>query len=208
MSLGQNWTICSLVRKTAKTMNKIVLAAIIALSVSCWRLNAQNEIGYDPEVFALESGRGQLSKEYFGVKLADVKKDDKGLYQLSDSQRETITRNILGDHPCSLQWISWKRFGKVTFTKTTDGRIYCKGGQNGDNGDYLKIDGYVTVVTPLHIRITGTIITKVSHINGGKPYTRKGTYNFTIAGARKYWRMREMNNPSPDGGTDYVDIYF
>ena len=96
-------------------MNKIVLAAIVALSVSCWGLNAQNETGYDPEVFALESGRGQLSKEYFGVKLSDVKKDDKGQYQLTESQRDIITKNILGNHACSLQWISWKKFGKVTF---------------------------------------------------------------------------------------------
>ena len=189
-------------------MKKVVLATVLALGINCWGLNAQNEKRYDPEVFALESGRGQLSKEYFGVKLADVMKDEKGQYLLTDSQRETVARNILGDHPCSLQWISWKKFGKVTISEGSDGRIYCRGGQNGDDGDYLKIDGYVTIVTPLHIRITGTIITKVSHINGGKPVTRKGTYNFTIAGARKYWRMREMNNPSPDGVTDYVDIYF
>ena len=189
-------------------MKGIVLAIAIALSLSCWGLNAQNEKGYDPEVFALESGRGELSKEYFGVKLSDVKKDDKGQYQLTDSQRDIITKNILGNHACSLQWISWKKFGKVTFSEGNNGRIYCRGGQNGNDGDYLKIDGYVTIVSPLHIRITGTIITKVSYINGGKPVTRKGTYNFTIAGARKYWRMREMNNPSPDGVTDYVDIYF
>lgn len=96
----------------------------------------------------------------------------------------------------------------MTFSEKPDGKIYCKGGQNGSDGDYLKIDGYVTIVSPLHIKITGTIITKVSFINEGKPVTRKGTYNFTIAGARKYWRMREMSNPSPDGVTDYVDIYF
>ena len=26
---------------------------------------------YDPEVFALESGRGELASEYFGVRLSD-----------------------------------------------------------------------------------------------------------------------------------------
>lgn len=189
-------------------MRKIVFAVVLALSFACWGLIAQDKKGYDPDVFALESGRGQLSKEYFGVRLADVRKNERGQYQLSDSQHRTIEKNILGDHLCSLQWISWKKFGKVTFTKRDDGKIYCTGGQNGEDGDYLKIDGYVTVVTPLHIRITGTIITKVSYINEGKAVTRKGTYNFTIAGARKYWRMREMSNPSPDKVTDYVDIYF
>ena len=97
---------------------------------------------------------------------------------------------------------------KGTFSEKPDGRIYCSGGQSNKEGDYLKINGYVTIVTPLHIRITGTIVTRVSYINGGEPVTRKGTYNFTIAGARRYWRMSEMNNPSPDGGCDYVDIYF
>ena len=181
---------------------------LITLGASCWGLSAQNENGYDPDVFALESGRGQLAKEYFGVKLSDVAKDSKGRYQLTDAQRDTIKTHILGDHLCSLQWISWKKFGKVIFSEKPDGKIYCKGGQNGSDGDYLKIDGYVTIVSPLHIKITGTIATKVSFINEGKPVTRKGTYNFTIAGARKYWRMREMSNPSPDGVTDYVDIYF
>lgn len=205
---GQNWTICLSVRKIAKVMKKIVLMAVITLGLNCWGLNAQNEKGYDPDVFALESGRGQLSKEYFGVRLSDVKKDGNGQYLLTDSQRKIIESHILGDHLCSLQWISWKKFGRVSFSKGDDGRMYCRGGQEGNDGDYLKIDGYVTVVTPLHIRITGTIITRVSHINDGKPVTRKGTYNFTISGARKYWRMREMSNPSPDKVTDYVDIYF
>lgn len=189
-------------------MSRIFYGAILAFILPAMILSAQNKKGYDPDVFAWESGRGQLSKEYFGVRLSDVKKDGKGQYILTDSQRKTIENHILGDHLCSLQWISWKKFGKVAFSRGDDGKIHCKGGQNGEDGDYLKIDGYVTVVTPLHIRITGTIITKVSHINDGKPVTRKGTYNFTIAGARKYWRMREMSNPSPDKVTDYVDIYF
>lgn len=34
------------------------------------------------------------------------------------------------------------------------------------------------------------------------------TYNFTIAGARRYWRMSEMGNPVNKIYTDYVDIYF
>ena len=189
-------------------MKKLAYIMFIALGISSWGLSAQNKKGYDPDVFALESGRGQLAKEYFGVKLADVEKDSKGRYQLTDAQSDIIKTHILGDHPCSLQWISWKKFGKVTFSEKTDGRIYCKGGQTDKEGNYLKIDGYVNIVSPLHIRITGTIVTKVSHINEGKPVTRKGTYNFTIAGARKYWRMREMSNPSPDKVTDYVDIYF
>ena len=163
---------------------------------------------YDPEVFALESGRGELASEYFGVRLSDLKKNSDGTYSLSEEQRDTIKEHILGRHMCSLQWISWENFGSVRFFEDEKGRIVCKGGQESKkNDDYLKIDGIVTIVSPLEIRITGSIITKVSHINGGKPVERKGTYRFTIAGARRYWRMQEMNNPM-DSCCDYVDIYF
>ena len=190
------------------TMKRLITIVAIALGFCSLGLYAQNEKGYDPDTFALESGRGQLAKEYFGVKLSDIEKDAKGKYLLTEAQRDTIKAHILGDHLCSLQWISWKKFGKVSFTEGPDGKMYCKGGQTGEGGDYLKIDGDVTIISPLHITITGAITTKVSHINGGKPVVRKGKYNFTIAGARRYWRMREMQNPAPDGPTDYVDIYF
>ena len=169
---------------------------------------AQNSGTYDPEVFALESGRGKLAEVYFGVRLADVEKDARGRYVLTEQQRETIKQHILGRHMCSLQWISWKNFGSVTFSEDKQGNIVCKGGQKStENDDYLKIDGTVTIVSPLHIRLTGTIVTKVDGIAGGEPVTRKGTFNFTIAGARHYWRMREMSNPA-DECADYVDIYF
>ena len=45
---------------------------------------------YDPEVFALESGRGELTSEYFGVRLSDLKKNGNGTYSLSEEQRDTI----------------------------------------------------------------------------------------------------------------------
>ena len=70
---------------------------------------------YDPEVFALESGRGELASEYFGVRLSDLKKNGNGTYSISEEQRETIKEHILGRHMCSLQWISWKDFGSVRF---------------------------------------------------------------------------------------------
>ena len=38
---------------------------------------------YDPEVFALESGRGELASEYFGVRLSDLKKTGDGTDSLS-----------------------------------------------------------------------------------------------------------------------------
>ena len=152
---------------------------------------------YDPEIFA-----------YNGIKLADLKKDEKGHYIMTDQQRETFIKNILGKHMCSLQWISWKDFGSVSISYGADNILYVKGGQTSKtNGDFLEMYGTLTVINPLHLQFNGQIITCVEHINDGKPVKREGTYNFTVAGQRRYWRMQEMNNPK-DGYCDYVDIYF
>ena len=163
---------------------------------------------YDPEKFAYDANRGELRKEYFGIKLADLKQDENGNFIMSEQQRETFVKNILGRHMCSLQWISWKDFGTVTISQDSDRTVHVKGGQKSKtNSDYLEIDGTLTVINPLHLKFSGEIITCVDHINDGKPVKRKGTYNFTIAGQRRYWRMQEMTNPE-DGCCDYVDIYF
>ena len=163
---------------------------------------------YDPEIFALDAGRGELRKEYFGIKLSDMKKDEDGKYVMTDQQRETFVKNIEGTHMCSLQWISWKKFGSVTLERNPDGTLSCSGGQKSTTtDDYLKLDGVITIINPLHLKFKGKIITCVSHINKGKPVVRDGEFNFTVAGQRRYWRMREMENPK-DGCCDYVDIYF
>ena len=164
---------------------------------------------YDPEKFAYDANRGELREEYFGIRLADLDKDGNGNFIMSERQRETFVKNILGKHMCSLQWISWKQFGSVTISQNSDtGIVFVKGGQKSKtNSDYLDIDGTLTVVNPLHLKFEGEIITCVDYINNGKPVKRKGTYNFTVAGQRRYWRMQEMTNPD-DGCCDYVDIYF
>ena len=163
---------------------------------------------YDPEKFALDAGRGELRKEYFGIKLTDLDKDSHGKYVMTDEQRETFIKNIEGTHMCSLQWISWKKFGNVTLKRNSDGTLRCNGGQKSTTtDDYLKLDGDITVVNPLHLKFNGKITTCVNYINNGKPVVREGEFNFTVAGQRRYWRMREMNNPK-DGCCDYVDIYF
>ena len=163
---------------------------------------------YDPDKFALDANRGELRKEYFGIKLADLEQDEDGNFIMNEQQRETFVKNILGKHMCSLQWISWKDFGSVTISQDSDKTIHVRGGQKSKtNSDYLDIDGTLTVVNPLHLKFEGEIITCVDYINNGKPVKRKGTYNFTVAGQRRYWRMQEMTNPD-DECCDYVDIYF
>ena len=51
---------------------------------------------YDPEKFAYDANRGELREEYFGIRLADLDKDENGNFIMSEQQRETFGKNILG----------------------------------------------------------------------------------------------------------------
>lgn len=114
---------------------------------------------------------------------------------------------LIGQHKLSLQWISWDYFGKAVVTDNR-GVLRVKGEQRARKGDdYLTIDGVITVVDKKEFKFDGTIVMKISHINGGEPCTREGEMIFRITGNRKYWRLQEMDNPC-DQATDYVDIFF
>lgn len=118
-----------------------------------------------------------------------------------------LEKQVIGKHMLSLQWISWEKFGTCDITKEATGRLRCVGAQYSDeNDDYLKLDGYIEIVSAKHLRFTGTIKTKVYHLNNGEEYVREGTFDFKSTQGRRYWREQEMKGP--DGVTDYVDIYF
>jgi hypothetical protein len=115
-----------------------------------------------------------------------------------------VMEQLLGDHRLSLQWISWDVFGKATVTDE-NGKLLIKGSQKlGDQ--YMTIDGTITAVEPRSFLFHGTIVTKANDINKGNLCTRQGTMKFAITGARRYWRLQQMDNPC-DQVTDYVDIY-
>ena len=87
-------------------------------------------------------------------------------------------------------------FREVTLTPDGTGTMKCSGGQQStENDDYLSIDGYIEPVSPLHLKFTGKIVTRVGSINNGQPVVRNGQYNFLVRGARSYWRMQEISNP-------------
>ncbi len=118
-------------------------------------------------------------------------------------------RMLLGRHMLSLQWISWDHFGTANVTNTR-GVYRLKGAQKGrgrSSGDYLTIEGVITSIDAREFGFEGRIEMRISHINNGEPCLREGEFTFAITGKRKYWRMREMDNPC-DEATDYVDIYF
>jgi hypothetical protein len=114
---------------------------------------------------------------------------------------------LLGRHKLSLQWISWDYFGTVDI-KNQAGVYSVRGRQKGrGNNDLLTIEGNIVSIDAKQFVFEGTIVTTVSHINGGQPCTRQGDFTFRITGKRKYWRMQEIDNPC-DEAADYVDIYF
>ena len=120
---------------------------------------------------------------------------------------KSAAQMLLGKHRLSLQWISWDRFGTATVTNRA--AVYSvKGEQKGrGNIDYVRIDGMIVSIDSKQFVFEGSIVTRISHINGGEPCTRQGDFTFRITGKRKYWRLMEMDNPC-DTATDYVDIYF
>ncbi|NOT48385.1 MAG: hypothetical protein HOP17_11630 [Acidobacteria bacterium] len=116
-------------------------------------------------------------------------------------------KKLLGRHKLSLQWISWDYFGLATVTNSR-GVYRIKGEQKGrGNTDFVKVDGTIKSIDAKEFVFEGTIVSQISHINGGQPCTRDGEFTFKITGTRKYWRLMQMDNPC-DPVADYVDIYF
>lgn len=181
-------------KSNPKTMKQILVALLLALchiSVS-----AQNKI----------IKRQTLPSKY--NKASTTIKNTSGRYD----------KIILGKHLFSSQWISWDNFGKVVITKTKKANVYnisgiqdgttCSDNENGrSNGDYLKIQGTITVKSQSELVFNGKIVLKIYHLNNGQPCIREGEYHFLATEGRRYWRMQEMNNPC-DGVCDYVDIFF
>lgn len=80
-------------------------------------------------------------------------------------------------------------------------------GHGDSDGDYVRLSGRIVAATRDGFTFEGTILTRVSHIAGGRECRRDGTYHFETRTGRKYWRMQEIDNPC-DTAADYVDIYF
>jgi hypothetical protein len=113
-----------------------------------------------------------------------------------------------GTHNFTLQWISWDQPGKAQIKKNSDGTYSITGKQTNKEGDLVTIDGTLTVVTFSEMTFKGKIETKYSNVNDGKVCVKDGTYHFLAKGARKYWRLQEMDNCEGNNVVDYVDIFF
>lgn len=120
---------------------------------------------------------------------------------------EAARQRLLGAHRFSLQWISWESFGRAEVTEK-DGTLSIRASQRHEGGgDFIEMEGIILEVRPDAFIFQGRIVTQVSYIFGGQPCKREGTFTFRVTGKRKYWRLKEMQNPCDDV-VDYVDVYF
>ncbi len=136
-----------------------------------------------------------------------------GLSAAVFGQEKTVVNSVsaknklVGKHMFSLQWISWDDFG-VAIVKELDEVYYLTGSQESrENTDSLQINGVITEINQNNFKFKGTIVTKVSHIGEGEECLRDGEMTFEITKNRKYWRLKEMDNPC-DEAVDYIDIFF
>ena len=121
----------------------------------------------------------------------------------------SVAQTFRSQHRVALQWISWDYFGQIRAgSQNGDGSWPISGGQQSrTNSDYLRIDGTIFQLDPNLLLFQGSIVTRVGHIAGGQPCIRNGSFEFIRSGQRRYWRLKQMQNPC-DGVTDYVDIFF
>ncbi|MBI3185423.1 MAG: hypothetical protein HYZ28_25060 [Myxococcales bacterium] len=135
--------------------------------------------------------------------LARAGEENLGSTRVLDSDEKGM---LLGEHDLTLQWVSWDKPGKAE-VKEHEGTLSIEGEQRDlKTGDYLTVSGRVVEVGKRTFVLDGEVVMRVSHINQGKPCARSGRLHFVRTGKRRYWRMREMDNPC-DGVTDYVDLY-
>ncbi len=124
--------------------------------------------------------------------------------------KETDAKQLReGAHNFSLQWIGWENPGKVQITWKNGDLYNIKGEQRSpDKADFVTINGTLKVLSAQELVFEGTIQTRYNDINNGQVCDKTGTYHFLAKGARKYWRLQEMDNCGGNYVVDYVDIFF
>lgn len=148
----------------------------------------------------------QAKESFLDARCCDYRHDSEIDLWMAKCDTAKLEAFVCGEHLLSLQWISWDYFGRVKIEKESGGRYRCVGEQKSKyDADYLRLDGYITIISEKHLKFEGTIKSRVSFLNDGKEYCRKGTFDFKASGSRQYWREQKMNGPDV---CDYVDIYF
>jgi hypothetical protein len=114
-------------------------------------------------------------------------------------------KKLLGRHALTLQWVETKKKGTIEIWQD-GGYLRLKGEQRDPaTGNFVTVEGWITKVEAKQFSMRGRIVTRVDHIAEGKECSREGDFTLLIKGARKFWRVQEMQNPC-SSVVDYVDI--
>jgi len=119
-------------------------------------------------------------------------------------------KKLLGQHGLTLQWITNDKKQKGVAEITNRRGVYRLAGEQRDaKGNFVTVQGRITRIEKLDFFLEGTIVTQVDYLADGKPCPKEGTFRFHIKGARKFWRLQEMDNPcAGENHVDYVDVHF
>lgn len=126
--------------------------------------------------------------------------------KINDSIRSKNSfKDFSGDHKFTHNLI--KNSGTINFKKIDGERDhYLISGNIKSGNDFVKIKGFMAIVSNKHMNFTGELTQSISDNDNGKPYTRKGTKTFASKDGGKTYRLQDMVNGS--GFVDYIDIHF
>lgn len=125
--------------------------------------------------------------------------------QVNDANARKL---LLGEHLLTLQWLTPDNgaAGKAQVTEE-NGLLKLKGSQRDAKGNYLTVEGVIETVDTKSFVLVGKVDLRVDFLAGGKACPREGRFTFRITGKRRYWRMKEMDNPCEENHVDYVDLF-
>lgn len=126
--------------------------------------------------------------------------------KINDSIRSKNSfKDFSGDHKFTHNLI--KNSGTINFKKIDGERDhYLISGNIKSGNNFVKIKGFMAIVSNKHMNFTGELTQSISDNDNGKPYTRKGTKTFASKDGGKTYRLQDMVNGS--GFVDYIDIHF
>lgn len=126
--------------------------------------------------------------------------------KINDSIRNKNSfKDFSGDHKFTHNLI--KNSGTINFKKIDGERDhYSISGNIKSGNNFVKIKGFIAIVSNKHMNFTGELTQSISDNDNGKPYTRKGTKTFASKDGGKTYRLQDMVNGS--GFVDYIDIHF
>jgi len=107
----------------------------------------------------------------------------------------------------TLQWIGFEtpERGHVTVSER-GGLVHLRASQSErGGGGRLEVEGDVLSIEARSFTFRGRIVITGTP-DPGRECVRDGEFEFRATGARRYWRLQQME--ACDGLTDYIDIYF